>query len=274
MSNSFGGQFTSAISSAQTNQNVGPQGPAGPTGPQGPQGLQGVQGNLGPQGEQGVAGDKTGYELTGGFSDRLAGSAGANDFGTSVQYTQQQAAGGVWKRFGFSAAAQLANDNEYWGETNIDFVQTKGLFGGLNMPGGVNTLFDFSTTENAAAVTTGALQYTEANGSIDISQCRVGDLVKVRFSYNIIPQVANTTIRTSLIWTTRDASDNPTFTFPLETQPIYFGTDQVGETVLNRVEMSAYIASEEDINALILPAIRSSSEVLIQPLTTLVTIVR
>jgi hypothetical protein len=40
------------------------------------------------------------------------------------------------------------------------------------------------------------------------------------------------------------------------------------------VEMSAYFASQEDVNARALPAIRADNEILIQPLTTLCTIVR
>ena len=217
---------------------------------------------------------ESGYEFTGGFEERTTGSSGANDLGSNVQYTAQQATDGVWKRFGFSTARQLANDVEYWGETDPDFDQTKGLFGGLKMPEGVTDLFDFSDTSHQAAVTTGALQYTEAAGSYNLKQCTLKDHIRVRFSFNAVPQVANSTLEVGLIWATRDENDNVTFTFPLTTQPIFFGAGSQGVAYLNRVEMSAYIASDEDLNARALPAIRCNNEILIQPLATLITVVR
>ncbi len=216
----------------------------------------------------------SGYEFTGGFAERTTGSAGANDIGSNVQYTPAQATGGIWKRFGFSVARQLANDVEYWGETDPDFDQTKGLFGGLHLPEGVDNLINYSDTSHQAAVTTGSLQYTEAAGSYDFTECKIGDLVKVRFSFNAVPQIANSTLEVGLIWATRDENDNVTFTFDLTTQPIYYGTGAQGRAYLNRVEMSAYIASDEDLNARALPAIRCNNEILIQPLSTLVSIVR
>lgn len=214
-----------------------------------------------------------GYEFTGGFVDRTTGSSG-NLIATNVQYTSEQASSGTWRRFGFSAAQQAINDVEYWGETDPDFNQGKGLFGGLHMPAGVSHLFDFDDTSLEAAVTTGDLQYTQAQGSYNFKQCLVGDLAKIRFSFNITPQQANTTLEVGLIWATRNAGDVVTFTFPLLTQPIFYGTGTVGKSFLNRVEMSAYFASTEDTNARALPAIRADNEVLIQPLTTLCTIIR
>ena len=215
-----------------------------------------------------------GYEFTGGFADRTTGQSGANDLGSNVQYTAAEAANRSWRRFGFSAAQQLANDVEYWGETNPAFVQSKGLFGGLHMPDGVSNLFDFTDTSLEAAVTTGDLQYSQAAGSYDFRECNVGDLALVRFSFNCVPQVANTTLEVGLIWATRDESDVVTFTFPLTSTPIFYGTGTQGNAYLNRVEMSAYFASSEDVNARALPAIRADNEILIQPLTTLCTIVR
>ena len=216
----------------------------------------------------------SGYEFTGGFEDRTTGSSGANDLGTNVQYTTAQATDGIWRRFGFSVARQLANDVEYWGETDPDFDQTKGLFGGLHLPEDVDNLINYSDTSHQAAVTTGNLRFTEATGSYDFTQCQVGDRVQVRFSFNAVPQVANSTLEVGLIWATRDENDAVTFTFPLTTQPIFFGTGSQGVAYLNRVEMSAYIASDEDLNARALPAIRCNNEILIQPLSTLVSIVR
>lgn len=214
-----------------------------------------------------------GYEFTGGFSDRTSGSTG-NLISDNFQYTGALATSGTWKRFGFSSAQQAINDVEYWGETTEGFDQTKGLFGGLHMPAGVGDLFNFDDTSLEAAVTTGDLQYTQATGSYDFTQCKVGDLAKIRFSFNVTPQQANTTLEVGLIWATRNANDEVTFTFPLLTQPIFYGTGTVGKSFLNRVEMSAYFASDEDVNARALPAIRADNEVLIQPLTTLCSIIR
>jgi hypothetical protein len=216
----------------------------------------------------------SGYEFTGGFEDRTTGQSGANDLGSNVQYTQAQATAGTWRRFGFSAAQQVTNDVEYWGETDPSFDQTKGLFGGLYMPKGITNLIDYEDTDMAAAVTTGDLQYTAANGTYDMSQTQPGDRVQVRFSFNVVPQVANSTLEVALIWTTRDADDTPTFTFPLTAQPVYYGTGTQGQAFLNRIEMSAYIASDEDVNARVLPAIRCDNEILVQPLTTLITVIR
>lgn len=148
------------------------------------------------------------------------------------------------------------------------------------MPPDVQNLFDFSFDDSAdpngfsAARTTGDLQYSAATGSYDLTECRVGDLVKVRFSFNAVPQVANSTLEVGLIFTTRDENDAETFTFPLTTQPVFYGTGSQGVAYLNRVEMSAYIASDEDRNARLLPAIRCNNEILIQPLTTLISIIR
>ena len=142
------------------------------------------------------------------------------------------------------------------------------------MPEDVDNLINYTDTSHQAAATTGSLLYTEAAGSYDFTECQVGDRVQVRFSFNAVPQVANSTMEVGLIWATRDENDNVTFTFPLTTQPIFFGTGSQGVAYLNRVEMSAYIASDEDLNARALPAIRCNNEILIQPLSTLVSVVR
>jgi len=221
-----------------------------------------------------------GYEFTGGFTDRTTGQAGANDLGSNVQYTSALASSNTWMRFGFDRTRQTANDIEYWGETSPDFDQSKGLFGGLHMPPDVSNLIDFEFDDTGVsggfsdALATGDNPYTAATGSYDLSECKVGDLVKVRFSFNAVPQIANSTLEVGLIFATRDANDNITFTFPLTTQPIYYGTGTQGQGFLNRVEMSAYIASDEDVNARLLPAIRCNNEILIQPLTTLISIIR
>ena len=223
----------------------------------------------------------SGYEFTGGFTDRTTGQSGANDLGTNTQYTPAMAAAKSWYRFGFDTTRQVANDVAYFPTSDFDsFDQTKGLFGGAHMPEGITDLVDYSYDDSGDSgsysdeVTTGDLKYNAATGSYDLTQCKVGDLVKIRFSFNAVPQVANSTLEVGLIFMTRDETDTPTFTFALTTQPVFYGTGSQGVAYLNRVEMSAYIASNEDLNARLLPAVRCNNEILIQPLSTLISIIR
>ena len=217
-----------------------------------------------------------GYEFTGGFRDREAGITGANELGTNVEYTAQLAAERRWLRFGFSTSAQLQNDNPYWTDPTPADASGVGLFGGSYMPSGVDSLFDFDffASTFSDAVTTGDLQYTEASGSFDFSQCKAGDYLQCRFDFNVTPQVQNTTVEVALIWQTRTAGGVPTFTFPLTTQPIFFGQGTVGQTYLCRPIITAYFASNEDVNARALLAVRADNNVLIAPLTTLPAILR
>lgn len=215
-----------------------------------------------------------GYEFTGGFHDRLAGSSGSNDLGTFVAYTGDMVTDSRWLRFGFSEAANQANDNEYWGETDPAYDSSKGLFGGLHMPAGVTQLFNFSESTDYNLASDGSLKYTAADGSIDFRECRVGDLALVRFDFNVIPQVANTTVEVAMIWQTRNDQDVATFTFALTGEPLFYGTGTVGRTFLNRPMLSAYFASAEDVNARALLAVRADNPIQVAPLTSLVTIVR
>ena len=217
-----------------------------------------------------------GYELTGGLTDRTTGLAGQSDVGSNVSYTQGMADAGTWLRFGLDATSQAANDVPYWTDPAPVSATGIGLFGGQYMPQGVSSLFDYtySNTSYSDAVATGSLQYTSATGSLDYSQCLAGDLALVRFDFNLLPQVVNTTIEIALIWQTRDANDAATFTFALTGEPLFYGVGTVGRTFLNRPILSAYFASNEDVNARALPAIRADNQVQIQPLTILNTIQR
>lgn len=225
-----------------------------------------------------------GYEFSGGFSDRTTGQTGTSDVGSNVSYTSADVAANRWRRFGFSSARQIANDQPYWSASGdpdeapasgTTEYQGVGLFSGAYMPSGVTSMFDFTQDDTYnQAVTTGDNPYTAATGSLNWTQCKVGDLAEVRFDFNITPQFANTTVEVGLIFATRDADDNITFTFPLLTNPIFFGQGSVGKTFLNRPSISAYFASQEDVNARALPAIRADQPVLVQPLTILTTIKR
>ena len=217
-----------------------------------------------------------GYEYTGGFTDRTTGQTGASAVGSNTFYTQDMVDNNRWMRFGIDSTQQAANDVPYWTDPTPAPATGVGLFGGSYMPGGVTTLFDFdfSVPSFSDADETGDFQYTAANGSLDFTECRAGDLALVRFDFNVLPQVANTTLEVGLIWQTRDSGGNPTFTFALAAQPIFFGTGTVGQAFLNRPLISAYFASNEDVNARALPAIKADNQIQIQPLAVLSTIQR
>ena len=226
-----------------------------------------------------------GYEFTGGFTDRDSGSSGVSDIGSDVEYTTAMVSAESWLRFGFDSDRQIANDNPYWadgvgGDIEAPGVGTTeyksvGLFSGAYMPYGVTSLFDFNdNTSFNAADTSGDLQYNAAGGSYDMSGLKTGDFCQFRFDFNATPQFANTTLEVGLIWQTRDINGNPTFTFALTGEPIFFGSGTTGRTFLNRPIITAYIASLEDVNARALPAVKSDQPIFIQPLTTLFTVGR
>ena len=218
-----------------------------------------------------------GYEFTAGFSDRTTGAAGASEVGSNVLYTQGMVNSDQWLRFGFDAAQQNTNDLAYWTEPAPAPTAGVGLFGGSYMPAGVTSMFDFgfsASTFSDAGSTSEGESYTQANGSFDFSQCEAGDLALIRFDFNVLPQVANTTLEVALIWQTRLSDGTPTFSFALTGDPMFYGTGTVGRTFLARPMISAYFASQEDVNARALLAIRADNPVQIQPLTTLTTIQR
>jgi surface protein len=150
------------------------------------------------------------------------------------------------------------------GSTVLTYVETTGV-------PARNNIITHGYYEYSGNTETG---YEGSTGRIKLNDLRVGDQLRVRFDFNIIPQIANTTVEPALWYSNRDENDAITGSFPLTTQPIFYGSGTVGNTFLNRPEISAWIASEEDINALALPAIKSDNPVIIQPLGLLITIIR
>lgn len=214
-----------------------------------------------------------GYEYTAGFVDRTTGTAGVSASGSNVQYTTDMANSGTWLRFGFEADAQASNDVPYWSDPTPEEASGVGLFGGSYLPKeNVDSVFDFSYSDGnytPAGTTSDGEPYTEASGSFDFTDLTPGSFLQVRFDFNVLPQVANTTLEIALIFQTRDANDNPTYTFSLTGQPVFFGVDSIGKTFLNRPILTAYYASEEDVNARALLAVKSNNLVQVQPLATL-----
>ena len=222
----------------------------------------------------GKAGE-AGYSHTGAF----AGKPLSNDYvwqpGTGIAYTQDDVDNGIYKVFSLSEAVHLAVDNPYWSTPTPSGITGIGLFQGANLPDGITTLVDYTYDyDSEYSGTTGTTGFEGSTGRIRLNDCVYGDQLRVRFDFNVIPQIANTTIEPALWYSNRNDSDDITFTFPLTTSPVFYGGGTVGNTYLNRVEISAWITSNEDVNALTLPAIKSDNPVIIQPLGMLITIIR
>jgi len=216
-----------------------------------------------------------GYDRTSAFDEYQTGTEASQDPADYIEYTQELANSGTWKRFGITTAGNEARDGNWWGETNPNYDQDKGLFGGLTAPAGVDHFFDFS--ENTAfnnAQTTGSLKYTQALGSFSLKECQVGDLVLARFDLNIMPMVTNTTVEVALIYANRDANDNVTFTFPLTITPFTYGNGTVGRGYLLRPTITAYMANDQDVNSRSLLAIKADNPILVNPIGVLFTIQR
>ena len=217
---------------------------------------------------------QSGYSHTGAFAGKPLSNNYVWEAGAGISYTQEDANNDLYKVLSLDRDVHLAVDNPYWsvpapsGQTDI------GLFQGANLPSGVDTLVDYSFDFDTAYPSSTGTGFEGSTGRIKLNDCVYGDQLRVRFDFNIIPQIANTTVEPALWYSNRDDSDNITFTFPLTTQPIFYGGGTVGNTYLNRVEISAWITSSEDVNSLSLPAIKSDNPVIIQPLGLLTTIIR
>jgi len=193
---------------------------------------------------------------------------------SSVNYTQQDVDNQLYKVFSLNLSKHLSNDNPYWSTPTPSGTTGIGLFQGANLPSGVSSLVDYNydfDTNYPASTGTG---FEGSTGRIKLNDCLYGDLIKVRFDFNIIPQISNTTVEPALWYSNRNDSDDITYTFPLTAQPIFYGGGTVGKSYLNRVEISAWITSNEDVNSISLPAIKSDNPVIIEPIGLLLTIIR
>ena len=219
----------------------------------------------------GDSNSSAGIEFTGAFAGKPLTNNYVWENGTGIEYTAADVTAGIFKTFSFDSAVQAAVDTPYWTDPTPADHTGKGVFGNSYLPTGVTNVFDFTTVDSDTYEDGTNVATT---GGLDFSSLEVGDKVEIRFDFNAIPQIANTTLQPAIWYKNRDASNNVTFTFPLTAQPIFYGTGTVGKTYLNRIEMSIYIASEEDINALAHYAIKSDNPIIIQPLSTLFTLIR
>lgn len=217
---------------------------------------------------------QTGYSHSGAFAGKPTDNNFVWEAGVGIDYTQANVDADLWKVFSLDPAVHAAVDNPYWSTPTPSGRTGVGLFQGANLPNNVDKLFDFDYVYNDNYDPNGSTGFEGSTGRIRLNDCIYGDQLRVRFDFNVIPQIANTTIEPALWYSNRNDSDAITFTFPLTTQPVFYGQGTVGNTYLNRVEISAWITSNEDVNALTLPAIKSDNPVIIQPLGLLVTILR
>jgi hypothetical protein len=217
---------------------------------------------------------QTGYSFSGAFSDKPLDNNFVWEAGDGVSYTQADVDAGLWKVFSLSNAVHLAVDNPYWSVPPPSGNKGIGLFEGANLPNGVTTLFEYDYDFDANYPGSTGTGFEGTTGRIRLNDSVYGDQLRVRFDFNVVPQIANTTVEPALWYSNRNDSDDITFTFPLTAQPIFYGQGTVGRTFLNRVDISAWITSNEDVNALTLPSIKSDNPVIIQPLGLLVTLIR
>ena len=226
------------------------------------------------------SGDSTRIESVAGYSHTgaFAGKPLSNDYvweaGVGINYTQTDVNNELYKVFSLDKDVHLAVDNPYWSTPTPTGKTGIGLFQGANLPSGVKTLVDYEYDFDAQYPSSSGTGFEGSIGRIKLNDLQYGDQLRVRFDFNAIPQIANTTLEPALWYSNRNDNDDITFTFPLTTQPIFYGGGTVGNTYLNRVEISAWITSNEDVNALTLPAIKSDNPIIIQPLGTLITIIR
>jgi hypothetical protein len=214
-------------------------------------------------------------QSSGGSSLGEAGYSRTTAFAnSSVNYTQENVNADLYKVFSFNEANHLANDNPYWSIPTPSGTTGIGLFQGANLPDGVTSLMDYNYVFNDNYPSDGTTGFEGSTGRIKLNDLVYGDQIRVRFDFNAIPQIANTTVEPALWYSNRNDNDDITFTFPLTAQPIFYGGGTVGNTYLNRVEISAWITSNEDVNALALPAIKSDNPIIIEPIGILITVIR
>ena len=217
---------------------------------------------------------KTGYSHTGAFAGKPLSNNYVWEAGTGISYTQTDVDNEIYKVLSLDNDVHLAVDNPYWSIPDVSGLDNVGLFNGYALPNEVTSLVDYTYDFDANYPSSTGTGFEGSTGRIKLNDLQYGDQIRVRFDFNVIPQIANTTIEPALWYSNRDDNDNITFTFPLTTSPVFYGGGTVGNTFLNRVEISAWVISNEDVNALTLPSIKADNPIIIQPLGLLITVIR
>lgn len=214
----------------------------------------------------------SGYDVTGAFAgkDPSAGNVWTSTGG--IAYTSAEV--NKVKTFSLDPTIQPNTDNPYWSVPAPEDAVGVGLFGGAylpNQPLAKSPIFAFSAVDNDT-FEDGSNVVT--NGRISLSGASYGDQLRVRFDLIVIPQVTNTTVTPMLWYKNATPAGVVTYSFELPTQPVFYGQGTVGKEHLSRVEISAWIANEEDVHALVYPAVKADNPCIFKPNSMMATILR
>lgn len=214
----------------------------------------------------------SGYDVTGAFEgkDPSAGNVWTSTGG--IAYTSAEV--NTVKTFSLDPTIQPNTDNPYWSVPTPEDAVGVGLFGGAylpNQPLAKSPIFAFSAVDNDT-FEDGSNVVT--NGRISLSGASYGDQLRVRFDLIVIPQVTNTTVTPMLWYKNATPAGVVTYSFELPTQPVFYGQGTVGKEHLSRVEISAWIANEEDVHALVYPAVKADNPCIFKPNSMMATILR
>ncbi len=141
---------------------------------------------------------KSGYSHTGAFADKPISNNFVWQAGAGINYTQSDVSNEAYKVLSLSRSVHNAVDNPYWETPSPSGKKGVGLFQGANLPEGVNSLLDYDFDFDSVYGADGSTGFEGSTGRIDLSDCVYGDQLRVRFDFNIIPQIANTTVEPAL----------------------------------------------------------------------------
>ena len=214
----------------------------------------------------------SGYDVTGAFTgkDPNAGNVWTSTGG--INYTSADV--DKVKTFSLDHTIQPNTDNPYWSVPTPEDAVGVGLFGGAylpNQPLAKSPIFAFSAVDNDTFEDGSNVVTT---GRISLSGASYGDQLRVRFDLIVIPQVTNTTVTPMLWYKNATPAGVVTYSFELPTQPVFYGQGTVGKEHLSRVEISAWIANEEDVHALVYPAVKADNPCIFKPNSMMATILR
>ncbi len=214
----------------------------------------------------------SGYDVTGAFEgkDPSAGNVWTSTGGIPYSIDDVNKV----KTFSLDPTIQPNTDNPYWSVPTPEDAVGVGLFGGAylpNQPLAKSPIFAFSAVDNDT-FEDGTNVVT--NGRISLSGASYGDQLRVRFDLIVIPQVTNTTVTPMLWYKNATPAGVVTYSFELPTQPVFYGQGTVGKEHLSRVEISAWIANEEDVHALVYPAVKADNPCIFKPNSMMATILR
>lgn len=214
----------------------------------------------------------SGYDVTGAFEgkDPNAGNVWTSTGG--INYTSAEV--DKVKTFSLDPVIQPNTDNPYWSTPTPEPHTGVGLFGGAylpNQPLAKSPIFVFDSVDNDTFEDGSNVVTT---GRISLSGSSYGDQLRVRFDLIVIPQVTNTTVTPMLWYKNATPAGVVTYSFELPTQPVFYGQGTVGKEHLSRVEISAWIATEEDVHALVYPAVKADNPCIFKPNSMMATILR